>query len=217
MRGAGGFLQFDSARVKGHSAMAKDDFFNRLYGIAPPPTFSSKLSDLFASPEAPPAPPVSISKLLGMLPPPEPPALGNLRAISSLFATPPAPLPAPAPFGIRFADSHFSEPTVFSSAGLPSLPGIYAILVWDFLGKPRPFRVLYFGKAEDLHARVTPSHEKYNGWWQAARGAGALYVAYHLMPNTGDGERATLEESLIKAYAPECNRTFNPLAGLFGS
>ena len=131
------------------------------------------------------------------------------------LAEPPAPVPPPK--GIRFLDRSFSEPTVFASAWLPPSPGVYAMLVVDAACSPRPFRVLYFGKATNLGARVVRSHEKYPEWSWAASGAGQLYVAYHCMPNTSDWERAAVEESLIKHYAPVCNKTLNPFAGLFGS
>jgi hypothetical protein len=198
--------------------MAKDDFYNRLFGITPePPTATlSKLIEMY-KPPAPPNSLTTLSKLLENYPPPAPPSALSLGILSALFAAPKTPPPVPAPTGIRFQDRYFSEPTVFASAWLPPSPGVYAILVFDWTCSPRPFRVLYFGKASDLGGRVVRSHEKYAEWNRAASGAGLLYVAYHLMPNTYDWQRAAVEENLIKHYAPVCNRTFNPFGGLFGS
>jgi hypothetical protein len=195
--------------------MAKDDLYNRLFGISPesPATPLSKLLELY-TPPAPPNTFTTLSKLLENYKPPTPRTM-TLSQLMGL-AVPPAPAPIPAPKGIRFQDKYFSEPSVFTSAWLPSLPGIYAILVIDWTCSPRPYRVLYFGKAVDLGERVLPSHEKYAEWNRAASGAGLLYVAYHLMPNTSDWERAAVEENLIKHYAPVCNKTFNPFAGRVG-
>ncbi|MGA7851736.1 MAG: hypothetical protein WCA15_00330 [Candidatus Acidiferrales bacterium] len=66
-----------------------------------------------------------------------------------------------------------------------------------------------------MAARVVRSHEKYDEWSRVA-GGGNLYVSCHPMPNSAEWERAAVEEDLIERYAPECNKTFNPFAGLLG-
>jgi hypothetical protein len=180
--------------------MGKDEFYSRLLGIAP-------------------TQPTTLSKLLGTLPPPEPPTGGTLNALSGLSGLYGAPKPQPPlrPRGIRFQDKIFSEPKAFASAWLPPSPGIYAILVYDASCKPRPYRVIYFGMARDLAARAVSSHEKYSAWCRAAGGAGKLYVSHHAITNARALARAIVEEQLIKAYSPECNRTHNPSGGFFGS
>ena len=162
--------------------MAKDDFFSRLSGIAPPP---------------------------------DTPTAGTLNALSGLAGLYGAPKPNSLfrPRGIRFQDKNFTEPTAFASAWLPSSPGIYAILVYDASCKPRPYRVIYFGQARDLAARAVSSHEKYAAWSRTAGGTGKLYVSYHLMTSVGSLARAVVEQRLIEAYAPECNKTHNPYGG----
>jgi len=134
--------------------MAKDDLYNRLFGINPPTMTLSKLLEMHAPPE-PPNAFTTLSKLLGNYAPPAPHAT-TLSQLMGL-ATPAAPVPAPT--GIWFSERYFSEPMVFDSASLPSCPGIYAILVFDWTSKPRPYRVLYFGKAADLSERVVRSRE----------------------------------------------------------
>lgn len=202
--------------------MAKDDLLSKIFGVTPAPGLPTvRLSKLYGLGEPPPArlpiPNYSpVRPLIGV--PTSPIPMPNQRSsIGSLIGVPtlqPA-VPVPAPRGIRFLDSYFSEPTALGAAWLPMLPGLYAILVLDLSRTPRPYRPIYFGKAEDLAARVVRSHEKCDEWRRAA-GTGTLYVAYDSMPNTSNWERASVEERLIKYYAPECNRTFNPFGGLLG-
>ena len=203
--------------------MAKDDLYNRLFGITPeppmtlskllgiyppatPPSVATPLSKLFENYQ--PANLMTLSRLLGLPAPSEPaPHHTTLSQLMGLGA--PAPAPVPVPKGIYFQDKYFFEPSAFASTWLPSLPGIYAILVVDFTCSPRPYRVLYFGKAIKLDERVVRSHEKYEEWERAA-GSSRLYVSYHIMSDTTDWQRAAVEKDLIKYYAPPCNKTFNP-------
>jgi hypothetical protein len=174
--------------------MAKDDLlYNALFGITPP------------------AP--TLSKILGLEPPPAPTIPTLQTDVLSALIGAPRFAPVPAPTGIRFKDSFFSEPKAFGSGWLPMRSGVYAILVIDGGWNPRPYRPLYFGKAGDLAARVVRSHEKYNEWCREAGGSEKLYVAYHLSPNA-EWERAEIEESLIRHYSPVCNQTFNRFASL---
>jgi hypothetical protein len=117
--------------------------------------------------------------------------------------------PAPVAQGIKFGGTLFSEPTVFFSCDLPATPGLYVILVFDFSASPRPYRPLYFGKAEELNARVNESHEKFAEWKRAAD-TSLLFVAYYAMPGSSDSQRAFLESALIGEYRPECNVVGNP-------
>lgn len=154
------------------------------------------------------------------------PRLTSLRALLASESSFPPALPhiprvnppvvaAPTPRGIRFKDTNFSEPAPFGQSWLPMWPGIYAIAVPDIGWKPRPYRVIYFGKAEVLSSRVISSHENHGKWCAAAGGANRLYVAYHLMMGTNDGQRTALEKSLIEHYAPQCNDRLNPLSDFF--
>jgi hypothetical protein len=140
----------------------------------------------------------------------------SIRSLAGLPAMQPPVPAAPPRTGIKFQDAVFSEPQILFSEWLPTLPGLYAVLVFDLSGKPRPYRAIYFGKAEDLAARVTSSHEKYNDWTRTCRSVTGLYLVYHPMPNSSDWQRSELERSLIKAYTPECNEKHNPLADAFG-
>ena len=210
--------------------MAKDDLLARIFGTAPDPpaTPLSKLLGLQPTPSPiltaargclrDMASPERLSKMYGLDEPPmRIPTLGS-GLFSALLETPTLrpPVPLPTPTGIRFSDSHFSEPTAFGASWLPMWPGLYAILVLDFTATPRPYRPIYFGKAEDLSARAVHSHEKYDEWCRAAGGAGRLYIAYCSMLGSSDSERSATEESLIKRYAPVCNKAFNIYASLLG-
>ena len=198
--------------------MANDDFYRRLLGIAPEPQ-TTTLSRLLGL-EPPPAPvsAPSLRTLASLMAAPTPPArlpVPGYSSIGSLIGAPKRQLPVPAPSWIWFQNRCFSEPTALSGARLPSHPGVYAVLVFDGAWRPRPYRPIYFGKAGDLATRVVPSHEKHGEWCRAAGGAGKLYIAYHLVPDS-DWERAAVEEDLIKHYAPQCNDIFNPFSRLLG-
>jgi len=180
--------------------VSSDDFFTRLFGKpAEPPT--GNLSALLA--------------LYGKPALPEPPTRteDNLSAISRLFGMAAPPPLAPAPTGLRFKDRYFSEPSAFGSAFIPKLSGLYAIVVFDLSCSPRPYRVIYFGKAGDLSDRAVRSHEKYDTWCQAAGGSGRLLISYHLMRDAHDLELYSAEDILIKHYQPVCNIKSNPSFG----
>lgn len=121
--------------------------------------------------------------------------------------------------GITFAPSlgsnvRFSEPTSFRFAILPRLSGLYAILVYDITWRPRLYRPIYFGQAEDGFERVTSSHEKFADWCKAANGAQNLFVSYCSMIGSTEDTRVAVESGLIAHYSPVCNKQFNPFAGL---
>jgi hypothetical protein len=131
----------------------------------------------------------------------------NLSSLGSPFA------PQPKVHGIHFARNNgntirFSEPGLLHWALLPSAPGIYAILVRDQSCKPRAFRALYFGEADDLHDRVNDGHEKYLKWVRAAGGK-RLFVAFRVLSLHSEAGRKAVEKGLIEHYAPECNIVHN--------
>ncbi len=112
----------------------------------------------------------------------------------------------------------FSEPVRFRALfPPPPTPGVYAILQRDATWQPRPFKPIYFGKAVDLSARVTASHEKYDDWCRVASGANNLYVAFCSMWRSSDSDRSLLETSLIKRYQPECNKTSKAADAFYGA
>lgn len=205
---------------KGRLTVAKDNFYNdiftRLYGkpVEPPTGNLSALLALYEKPAPPSSLATTLTQLMALTPPPKAEDnLGNLSALSRLFGSA-APQPtAPAPNGLWFKDRYFSEPSAFSSAYIPKLSGLYAILVFDLACSPRPYRVLYFGKASDLADRAVRSHEKYDEWCRAAGSAGKLLIAYHIMSDASEWELYSAEDILIKHYQPVCNIKSNPFYG----
>lgn len=184
----------------------KNSLLSRLMGIAPPLPSSPYrgISDLLrARADEQPLVPVEPSNAFGAPPLLPYPRIGNLIAAPAMPAV-------PAPTGIRFRDTYFPEPKPIFSEWLPMKPGLYAVLVFDFGCDPRPYRPIYFGKAQDIAQRVTRSHEKYDEWCRACKSLTGLYLAYSVMADSSDLERHMVERDLIKAYAPECNEIHNP-------
>lgn len=112
----------------------------------------------------------------------------------------------PTPLRLTYKPVFLGSPRPFSTTYMPSFGGLYAILVHDATCSPRPYRLIYLGKAGDLSERVCGSHEKYESWMRAACGA-QLFVAFYLMAN--ELARTSAERRLIEHYRPECNKTFN--------
>jgi hypothetical protein len=108
---------------------------------------------------------------------------------------------------IRFLDFTFTEPALFHTASKPGCGGLYAVMVFDASCSPRPYRVIYFGKARDLSERPSTSHENYRSWLRASAGS-PLYVAFCRidLPLL----RGAIERRIIAHYQPACNETFNP-------
>lgn len=114
------------------------------------------------------------------------------------------------PMGIVFEQQRFSEPELLpESTGLGSFlesPGVYAILTDDPSSRPRPFRVLYFGEAENMQTRATAKHENFPAWQRETGLFGRLYRAFHAMPGSTQVQRQMVESALIQAYNPPCNK-----------
>ena len=112
---------------------------------------------------------------------------------------------------IEFSDGRtaheFTEPS--KSFPIVELPGLYAVMIYDATCQPRPYRVLYFGKAGNLRQRVCESHEKSWAWQMEAALISPLFYSY-LRVNT-EADRARIEGDLISYYAPVCNERGNPI------
>jgi hypothetical protein len=116
-------------------------------------------------------------------------------------------LSAPAPSsskGIWFGEHCFSEPQILPCSSPAGEPGLFAILVNDDTCHPRCWRALYFGESENVFARLTPWHEKYEPWCRIAGGAVNLYVAFLWMESSRAEERRAIVSALISEYQPEC-------------
>jgi hypothetical protein len=110
---------------------------------------------------------------------------------------------------ITFNDYDFTEPIEINHWTPPHAAGLYAILIPDGTGSPRPFKVIYFGELEDLaESEFFRSHQRYRCWMQWAKSEDDLYIAVYLMPSSSAGERLHAESTLISAYQPACNPQF---------
>jgi hypothetical protein len=175
-------------------------------------------SQLFSSGDLNPAPAPTFREALAKAPYKAEATPDNF--LSSLYATKPTPQPTPQlnPKGIRFYRHggdivRFTEPRRFSWT-IPQIAwaGLYVILVADNSWRPRFFRAIYFGEAENLAVRPTTNHERCEDWCKAASGVGNLYVAYHFMMRASKADRTAIESGLIGYYAPECNKVYNLFA-----
>jgi hypothetical protein len=120
------------------------------------------------------------------------------------------------PSGIIFHEVHrwrFSEPEALAASslfapflGLGNQEGVYAILTDDSTARPRPFRVLYFGEAENVSSRATATHENHSAWQREAGTYGKLYRAFYAMPGSNQTQRQVVESALIAAYNTPCNQ-----------
>jgi hypothetical protein len=107
--------------------------------------------------------------------------------------------------GMIFKDREFSEPVVLQGSTLSTKQGIYAILVPDMSFFPWPYRVLFFGEADNIAKHVTPKHAQYNEWVGAAAGA-ELYVAVHNTGRMTAKKRQAAENELVSEFEPCCNQ-----------
>lgn len=119
-------------------------------------------------------------------------------------------LQGPRRAGIRFDNCIFTEPVPFSMILPPVSSGVYAILVPDAVCRPRPFRAIYFGEADDFSQRVHGNHERFDDWMAEVREAAALYVAFCSTPLLKAQQRRWVEHDLIARYCPACNVLNNP-------
>lgn len=158
----------------------------------------------------------SLIDLLAGTPAPKPSSWPRNSLASLLAGTQPPPVPKPETENwIWFQGLPFAGPTPLALAPKYNWGGLYAIMVLDVSGTPRPYRVIYIGESGDMAQRVGTSHEKFASWVRVAGSASRLHVAFHTIAN--QAERRAAESRLIAYYKPECNDTFNAFYGLFGS
>jgi excinuclease UvrABC nuclease subunit len=112
---------------------------------------------------------------------------------------------------IHFSDGQLAHPFSDPSKCFPisELPGLYAVMIYDASCQPRPYRVLYFGKAANLRQRVCASHEKFWAWQMEAGLNSPLFFSY--LRVNAEADRARIERDLIANYSPVCNEKGNPM------
>lgn len=107
---------------------------------------------------------------------------------------------------INFGGHIFSEPEPIIFWEPPNRAGIYAIMTFDPMARPRPFRVIYFGESGNLSERgFLRSHHRYLCWLTQSGSENNLYISVYLMPNSAPQQRRIIESLLINEYKPSCN------------
>jgi len=106
--------------------------------------------------------------------------------------------------GMIYKDREFSEPVALEGSTLSTKQGIYAILVPDMSFYPWPYRVVFFGEADNVAKQVTPKHAQYNEWVGAAAGA-ELFVSVHNTGRMTAKKRQAAVDELVSAFEPCCN------------
>lgn len=112
----------------------------------------------------------------------------------------------PTQLNLTYRPVGVAYPTPTGITQIPSFGGLYAVMVYDAGGSPKPYRLIYVGESANLADRVCSSHEKYPSWIRAASGA-QLFVAFS--PIVGEAARKSAARQIITHYGPECNKTFN--------
>lgn len=109
---------------------------------------------------------------------------------------------------IKLGNYIFSEPVPIASWSPPCQAGLYAIMVFDPLWTPFPFRVIYFGESGNLSEQgFLRSHHKYADLIQEAGSERNLYISVYPLPNSTLEIRGVIKSKLIEHYRPACNRT----------
>ena len=104
--------------------------------------------------------------------------------------------------GMIYKDREFSEPVALQGATLSTKQGIYAILVPDMSFYPWPYRVVFFGEADNVAKAVTPKHTQYNKWVGEAAGAD-LFIAVHSTGRMTAKKRQAAADELVSACCNE--------------
>jgi len=110
-------------------------------------------------------------------------------------------------FQCRGVHYRFSEPAPYSE-NPPKAAGIYAVLVPDENCRPKPLRVLFFGRTDDFSRCLTETHHQYRDWRRRARNRPLLVAVHTLPPALSEDQRRHLERGFIEAYRPICNQSW---------
>jgi len=108
------------------------------------------------------------------------------------------------PLGIRFANYVFSEPVPLTEFSvMPSLAGIYAVLVPDPTWGPWHLQPLFFGEFGASGQEHIPQQQAC--CLRAAAGR-RLFVAAYMLPLQHAAELSRMKQELIEHYNPLCNQ-----------
>ncbi len=95
----------------------------------------------------------------------------------------------------------FSSPVELNNWNVPSIEGIYLILVKL---DNNSFNCLYIGQSEDLSLRGFPdNHHSYSCWLQNSNKKDIFVVFSEI---NGKENRLKIETELINIYKPVCNK-----------
>lgn len=105
-----------------------------------------------------------------------------------------------------YGDYIFDEPVPLANWEPPYQSGIYAVLAFEPLANPRPFKVIHFGQSGNmLKSGFLRSQKRYPCWIRYAGSIMNLYMVTCPMPNTTAKQRKAIEKELIAEYKPICN------------
>jgi hypothetical protein len=88
-----------------------------------------------------------------------------------------------------------------------SVAAVYAVTFKGDPEKPKAHTILYVGHAKDLQQEMPEqTRQVRDAWEEGGHDVRDLNVFVHVMPGSGNGERAAVMEQLVSEYRPRCNR-----------
>lgn len=110
---------------------------------------------------------------------------------------------------VTYGTLQFTDPVPLAPEVLPSVAGVFAVVVPNYEYRPVPWEPIYFGQSPNLRGAVGTHHAAYGRWRWHPRGRSGLYVAYAAMPSSTEDWRRYNQQQLVKQYNTVCNRDEN--------
>ena len=107
---------------------------------------------------------------------------------------------------VTYGTLQFTDPVPLAPEVLPSVAGVFAIVVANYAYRPVPWEPIYFGQSPNLRGTVGTHHPSYGRWRWHPRGRSGLYVSWVPMPSSTEDWRRYNEQQLVKQYNTVCNR-----------
>ncbi|MBN2244893.1 MAG: hypothetical protein JW755_03505 [Candidatus Aminicenantes bacterium] len=108
---------------------------------------------------------------------------------------------------IRWHDCIFEGPFPIQYWNPPNCAALYAIMVKPDASKsPRSYRILYFGKANNLSDKnFYLKHDKLKCWTNFSGSEENLFIAFYDVTKASAEDRVHTLMGLIDKYRPVCN------------